>query len=137
FHLIWLSHNRIEPAYLGEPEPRQRLARGTAEHRHHVGAKLPRILGTETRHCKPVPGGDTDLAAEGCRQFADPLHQRLVAGHDQRGADSHAAFGDRRPAQLFADVAIEPDIFSEYQPAAAAEAPAVGEFARLHSLAHR
>ena len=72
------------------------LGRSAAEHRHHVGAKPGRILGTEPRHCKPVPTGDADLAAEGCGQFANPLHQRLVARHDQRGADRDAALGDRR-----------------------------------------
>ena len=30
------------------------------------------------------------------RRFADPLHHGLVAGHDQRGADGDAAFGDGR-----------------------------------------
>ena len=40
-----------------------------------------------------------------------------------------AAFGDRRAAELFADIAVEPDVFGEHQPAAAAEPPAVDEFA--------
>ena len=32
--------------------------------------------------------------------LADPLDQRLVAGHDQRRADGDAAFGNRRPREL-------------------------------------
>src|ERR1700716_271507 len=67
-----------------EPEPRQRGARGAAEHRHHIGAKPGRILGTEARHCKSIPGGDSDFTPEGFRGLPDPLHHRRVAGHDQR-----------------------------------------------------
>ena len=42
-----------------------------------------------------------------------------------------------RPRQLFADVAVEPDGFRKHQPAAAAQPPAVDEFALQHPLAHR
>src|SRR3954452_15027837 len=85
----------VEPE-LVEPEPRQRRATGAAEHGHHVGAEPRRILGTEPRHCKSIPAGDADLAAELVRGFADSLHHRLVAGHHQRGADRDATIGDRR-----------------------------------------
>ena len=40
-------------------------------------------------------------------------------------------------AELFADVAVEPDGFGEHQPAAAPQPPAVDEFALPHALAHR
>ncbi len=69
--------------------------------------------------------------------LANPLHQRLVARHDQRGADRHAASCDRRACKLFADIAIETNVLGEHQPAAAAQPPALDEFALQHSLAHR
>ena len=94
-------------------------------------------MGTEARHCKSIPAGDADLAAERFRRFADPLHQRLVAGHDQRRADGDAAVSDGRPRQLLADVAVEPDGFRKNQPTAAAQAPAVDELAMQHLFAHR
>ena len=71
------------------------------------------------------------------RCLANSLHQRLIAGHDQRGADRDAAVGDRRPRQLLADVAVEPDGFRKHQPAAAAQPPAIDEFAMQHLFAHR
>src|SRR5882757_4728678 len=85
---------------LTKPEPRQRNAAGAAEHGHHVGAEPRCILGTEARHCKSIPGRDSDLAAEAFRSLADPFHHGLIAGHDQRGTDGDAAFGYGRPCQL-------------------------------------
>src|SRR5882672_2887050 len=126
----------VEPE-LVEPEPRQRRAGGTAEHGHHVGAEPGRILGTEPRHCKSIPAGDADLAAELVRGLADPLHHGRIPGHDQRGADGDTAIGDCRGLQFFADLAVEPDGFREYQFAAAAHPPAVDEFAMQHLFAHR
>jgi hypothetical protein len=81
--------------------------------------------------------GDADLAAGRFRCFADPLHQRLVARHDQRRADRYAAISDRRPRQLLADVTVEPDGFSKHQLPATAQAPAVDELAVQHLFAHR
>ena len=88
--MIW-SENRkplfgIMPFKLVEPHPRQRRSAGAAEHRHHIGAKFCRILCTEAGHCKAVPGGDADLAAEGVRGRANPRHQRLVAAQFPRWA---------------------------------------------------
>src|SRR5437763_2958850 len=71
---LWI----IQPDLI-EPQPRQRRTRGPAEHRHHVGSKPHGILGTEPRHCKPIPRGHADFAAEGICKFANPLHQRFVA----------------------------------------------------------
>src|SRR5271154_5073426 len=99
----------IEPKLLMESKPLtkpkswQRPATGAAEYCHHVAAKPGRILGTEARHCKSIPGGQADLAAERFRQLANSLQQRLIARHDQRGADRYAAFGDRGPRQFFGD----------------------------------
>src|SRR5215510_11762240 len=122
--------------WLVEPQARQRRGAGAAEHRHHVGAQPRRILGTETRHCKAIPGGDADLAAKGICSLTDTLHDRLIARHDQGRGKGSAAFGDRRPRQFCADVAVEANGLGEDQPAAAAQAPAVDEFAPLHALAH-
>ena len=102
---------------LGSAEPLARPSTAIISAR-----SLRRILGTETGHCKSIPRGDADFTAEGFGQLANPLHQRLVARHDQRGADRHAAFGHRRPGELFADLAVEPHGFGEYQPAAAPHA---------------
>ena len=71
------------------------------------------------------------------RGLANPRHQRLVARHDQRGADGDAALRDRRAGELFADVAVEPHGFREHQPAAAAQPPAVDKTPGQHFLAHR
>src|SRR5229473_8680611 len=120
-----------------EPQPRQRTSAGAAEHRHHIGAQPGRILGTEAGHCKPIPRGDADLAAERFRPLPNPLHQSLIARHDQRRADGHAAFCDRGFAELFADVTVEANGFREHQPAAAPHSPAVDEFAMQHPLTHR
>src|SRR5260370_29971141 len=120
-----------------EPQPRQRRAGGAAEHRHHIGAKPRRILGTEAGHCKSVPRGNADFAAERFGKLANPCYQRLIARHDQRGADGHATFCDRRSSQPFADVAVEPYSFRKRQPAAAPHSPAVDEFAMQHALANR
>jgi len=68
-------------------------------------------LGTETRHCKSIPGGDTDLAAERLRDFTDPFHHSLVARHDQRCADGDAAPGDGGQRELCTDITVEPDGF--------------------------
>src|ERR1700751_2629300 len=86
--VLWLRE-------LVEPQARKRGRRGAAEHRHHVGAQRRRILGTEPRHCKAIPGGDADLAAEGIRGFADALHHGLIARHDQRRGDGNAALCNR------------------------------------------
>jgi len=77
-------------------------------------------LGTEARHCKSIPAGDADLAAERLGCFADPLYHGLVAGHDQCGADGDAAVRNGRPRQLFADIAVEPDGFRKHEAAAGA-----------------
>ncbi len=69
--------------------------------------------------------------------FADPLHHGLVAGHDQRGADGDAAFGDGGLREFCADIAVEPDGFGKHQPAATAQPPAVDELAMQHLFAHR
>ena len=74
----------------------QRHATGAAEHGHHISAEPGCILGTETGHCKSIPGGDSDLAAERFRGFTDSLHHGLIAGHDQRGADGNATLRDGR-----------------------------------------
>src|SRR4051794_317764 len=119
-----------------EPQPRQRWTRVT-KHGDHVGAQHCRILCTEAGRCKAVPGGDADLAAEGRTGVADPRQRRLIPGHDQRGADRAAAIGDRAAVERRADVAVEPHGLRKGQPAAAAQAPAVGELAAPHGLAHR
>ena len=94
-------------------------------------------MGTETGHCKSIPRGDADLAAERFRRLTNPLDQRLVARHDQRGADRDAAVGDGRPRQLIADVAVEPDGLRKHELTPAAQAPAVDELAVQHLFAHR
>src|ERR1700722_16547490 len=98
---------------------------------------MTRILGTEAGHCKSIPCGDTDLATERRRELANPFHERLIAGHDQRHADRDTALGDRRTCQFATDLAVEPDVFSKNDLAAAAQSPAIDKFARLNSFAHR
>src|SRR3978361_774689 len=63
---------------LTEQEPRQCHVAGAAAHGHHIGAEPRRILGTEARHCKSIPGRDSDLATEGFRGLADPLDHGLI-----------------------------------------------------------
>ncbi len=76
---------------LVEPQPRQRRAGARRAPPSCRRASCGRILGTEAGHCKAIPGGDTDLAAERHPTASRmPLDQRLVAGHDQRRADGHA-----------------------------------------------
>src|SRR5262245_31612474 len=120
---LWSFENSVEP------QAGQRRWRSAAEHRHHVGAQPGRILGTAPRHCKAIPGGDADLAAEGFRGLADELDHGLVTGHDQRRADGNAALCNRWLRQLRSDVTIEPDRLGKDQLAAAAQAPAVDELA--------
>src|SRR5206468_1740958 len=79
-----------------------------------------RILGTEPRHCKAIPRRYPDLAGERIRCLAEALDERLIAGHDQSRPNRRADFGNRRSRELFADIAVEPDRFSEDQLAAAA-----------------
>src|SRR5205823_3723285 len=112
-----------------KPEPRQRDTGGAAEHGHHVGAEPGRILGTETGHCKSIPAGDADLAAERFRRFANPLYDCLIARHNERRADGDAALRNGRPRQFLADVAVEPDGFRKHELSATAQAPAVDELA--------
>ena len=66
-------------------------------------------MGTEARHCKPIPAGDADLGAEGFGKRANPFYQRLVARRDQRGAYGDAAFCDGRLPEFLANVTVEPE----------------------------
>src|SRR6201989_3095523 len=86
---------------LVEPEPRQRVGRSAAEHRHHVGAQARGILGTEARHCKSIPCGDGGLATKARGGFPNARDQRLVARHDQGRADRDTAVRNRPPPELF------------------------------------
>ena len=47
-------------------------------------------------------------AASRARGLLARLQQRFVAGYDQCSTNCHAALGDGRPLELFADVAVEP-----------------------------
>src|SRR3954470_21665019 len=107
-----------------QPQPRQR---GTCarQHGHHVGAQTRRILGTEPRHCKAIPGRDSDLACEGVRRLADLFDQGFVTGSDEGVADRRAALRHRRSRELGSDVAVEPNGLGKNQPAAPAQPPTV------------
>src|SRR5206468_8546241 len=76
------------------------------------------------------------LAGERIRCLAEARDERLIAGYDQSRTNRRAALGNRRSRELSADIAVEPDGFSEDQLAAAAQPPAVDELALLHPLAH-
>ena len=60
-------------------------------------------MGTETRHCKAIPGGDADFPAEGVRRLADAvglaLHVVTAAGWANHAGAAERAFGFVRSRQ--------------------------------------
>ena len=82
-------------------------------------------MGTEARHCKSIPGGDADFATEGFGGLAKVPDHGFIARNDQRSADGDTAIGDRRPAQFFADIAVE--VTRVYDPRELAESARGGD----------